>query len=180
MSVQTQRWMRRELDQLLAQRARYVQAEAASRDVHQKVQHTTQRLRLNEEILGRQQALRALERHAADARAEMRDRGLRRSRPVTSPATSPAATPMPSGAVDRLTLPLALGVCIATFCLGFVLTGSALSSKDDASPALTPTPITVETPRYRRLAPPTPTPPTLHRDDSVMAASARPTASAHR
>ena len=89
-------------------------------------------------------------------------------RRLSAAAGSSRRAPVP---VDRSTLPLALGACIATFALGFVLVGGAMSSADAASP----TPRMVEQLRYRPLAP---SPPVRehhhHDDDTVMAASARP------
>lgn len=162
MSDQTQRWMKRELEQLLAQRARYVQAELASHDVPQKVRHTQQRLRLDQEILGRREALHALEQHAHDTRATRHDPGLTRPRAAAGFLRhAPRST-------DRAIVPLAIGACIATFTLGFVLVGGAMSPVGEAS-----TPTMVKTPRYRPIDPPAATPPVPHQDDTVMAASAR-------
>ena len=153
MTAQTQRWMQRELQQLLAQRARYVQAESASTDVRQKVSHTTQRLRLDDEIQGRREAIAALEDQGGSRRRDY-DRGLSRLRPAAGPA--PARS---HGSI----VPLTLGVCVATFALGFIAMGQWVSTSAPTPPA----PIVK---RYKSLNPPPPVRIQKRTDDRVMAA----------
>ncbi len=153
MTAQTQRWMKRELQQLLAQRARYVQAESASTDVRQKVSHTTQRLRLDDEIQGRREAIAALEQQRPSRRRD-RDRGLPRLRTATGPA------PIRSGGSI---VPLTLGVCVATFALGFIAMGQWVSTPTPTRPA----PMVQ---RYKSLAPPPPVRVQKRPDERVMAA----------
>jgi hypothetical protein len=61
MSSTTKRWMKEELQQLLEQRERYQLAEATARDVAQARRRTIRMRALDEEILGRREALAALE-----------------------------------------------------------------------------------------------------------------------
>ncbi|MCA9711670.1 MAG: hypothetical protein KDK70_37895 [Myxococcales bacterium] len=164
MSEQTQRWMRRELDELLAQRARYVLAERTSRSVHQKVQHTRHRLRLDQEILGRREALRALEQQHAEV--ANRDPGLGRPRLAAAGPATTAKAPLR----DRTTLPLALGVCVATFALGFVLVGNHVATDRQATAS---SPSVTQPLRYRPLNSATPVHVPQRQGDPVMAAGVR-------
>ncbi len=158
MTLHTKRWMKRELDQLLAQRACYLKAETASSELHHKVRHTTQRLRLDQEILGRKEALDALGTWDDDdlppnPRLPAVSMPIRRLHP---------AVPAPS------VVPRAIIVCAATFVLGFAGVGVTMSMAGQSQPTMArqqPTPRPVE-PQPTQAAP-------RVDDEPILAAGAR-------
>ncbi len=142
MTLQTKRWMKRELEQLLAQRSCYLNAEAASSDVRQKVRHTTQRLRLDQEILGRREALVGLGECHDEPGAVALERGLAGSPRLDARVVSPLtvavarATAVQPSPRTPSALPRLMMVCAATFVVGFAGVGMTMSMLDAQPPAM--------------------------------------------
>lgn len=128
MSSTTKRWMKAELEQLLAQRERYELAEATARDVAQLRRRTVRLRAIDEEILGHWEALRALEPEPTPAR--------RRSPTRVSPTIGASLGVMQAPARGTAALAKIVG---SSFAVGFGLTALALWSATPPAAAATAT-----------------------------------------
>lgn len=121
MSATTQRWMKEELRQLLQQRERYQLAEANARDAAQARRRTARLRALDEEILGRHEALAALEVPVRKTTFSMPSR--RRHPTLVSPTIGSGLAVMQPP--RRITTSLAK-VVAGSFALGFAATALLL------------------------------------------------------
>jgi hypothetical protein len=127
MSSTTKRWMQEELQQLLQQRHRYKLAEATARDPAQARRRTQRLTVIDEEILGRREAL--------DGLIEEPPPPAPRHRPPTMSLRRPATTRMaPIGASLAVMQPapsfrVALAKTVgSSFAAGFLITAAFLWS----------------------------------------------------
>jgi hypothetical protein len=116
MSSTTKRWMKEELQQLLEQRERYQLAEATARDVAQARRRTIRMRALDEEILGRREALAALEPAAPPARRK-------RAPTLVSPTIGSTLAVMQPRPAALTSLAKVVG---GSFALGFAATALLL------------------------------------------------------
>lgn len=122
MSATTQRWMKEELRQLLQQRERYQLAEANARDAAQARRRTARLRALDEEILGRHEALAALEVPVRKTTFSMAPR--RRPPTLVSPTIGSGLSLMQPR--PKVTTSLAK-VVAGSFALGFAATALLLA-----------------------------------------------------